>query len=168
MAHKQSKKTGEAVTYSQPFVAEIKKDGLTPRLVIQAKKFFFHQLNKFRDGERVTLMVTNHKLKRTLAQNAYYWGVYLPLIAEKTGEHDLDALHELFKGKFLTSGIRTVLGEKVRIKRSTTELGIGDFCRYILAIQQLTGVEAPPTENYGLGPLGVRDAEISTDEEVDG
>lgn len=163
MPKQTNKKIGEEVTFSQPFVAIIRRDSLTPRLVIQAKSFFYTQLNKFRDGEKVTLMVTNHKLKRTLAQNAYYWGVYLPLICSQTGEQDTEALHELFKGKFLTTGIKTVLGEKVRIKGSTTNLGRGDFSNYILAIQQLTGVMAPPTENYDLGPLSDGPEEISTD-----
>jgi hypothetical protein len=141
------------VTYSQPFAAIIKKDGLIPRLVIGSKKFFQHQLGKFKDGERVTLQLTNMKPKRTLQQNAYYWGAYLPLIAEQTGENDIDHLHELFKGKFLTKEIVEVLGEKVRIKGSTTKLSKGEFSNFITSIQLLTGIEPPPTENYGLESL---------------
>lgn len=148
----QNKKADE-VTFSQTFAAIVKRDGLTPRLVITAKRFFYHQLTKFKDGERVSLVLTNRKPKRTMAQNAYYWGAYLPMISEETGEQDMEALHELFKGKFLTKGIVTVLGERVRIKGSTANLGVGEFCDYILAIQQLTGVQAPPTENYDLDPL---------------
>lgn len=161
--NKKNKITGEEVTFSQPFAAIVRKDALQPRLVIQAKAWFYHQLGKFRDGEKISVVITNKKLKRTLAQNAYYWGVYLPLISSETGEQDIEALHELFKGKFLSRGIVTVLGEKVRLKGSTTELGIGDFNNYILAIQQLTGVMAPPTENYDLGPLSGEPDEISTD-----
>ncbi len=103
--------------------------------------------------EEVTLVIHNKKPKRTEQQNRYYWGVYLPLIAEETGEHDLDRLHELFKGKFLTQGVVEVLGEKVRMKKSTTELAIQEFSAYIMDIEALTGVKAPPTESYGLESL---------------
>ena len=141
----------DSITISQPFAAQIVKaqNGMS-RLEIQSQKYYQHQLNKFRPGEMVTLVVSNRRPKRTQQQNRYYWGVYLPLIASETGEADLDALHELFKGKFLTEGIVEVLGFKVRKKRSTTELGIGEFCQYIMDIQVLTGIEAPPTENFEL------------------
>lgn len=161
------------VTYSQPFLATIRRDGIFNRMVIKHERYYQDQLQKFRDGEEVTLTLTNKKQKRTLAQNAYYWGVYLPLIARETGENEIERLHELFKGKFLTKEIAVVLGEKVRIKKSTTEMGIGEFSRYMLSIQGLTGIEAPPTEDYNLLSLEkgakeldvdmVKDGEISTD-----
>lgn len=122
-------------------------------IVVQSKAWFENQLNKFRDGELVTLQITNRKPKRTTQQNRYYWGVYLPLIASETGEKDLDRLHELFKGKFLTTGVVEVLGHKVRMKKSTTELSVSDFSQYILDIETETGIAAPPTENYDLAPL---------------
>jgi len=145
----------ESITYSQPFAAMIKKsinDGRNS-LVVKSKAYYYHQLNKFKDGELVTLTVGNKRPKRTSQQNRYYWGVYLPLIAEETGEQNLDRLHTLFKGKFLTEEIVEVLGEKVRITKSTTKLGVADFCEYILAIQNETGIEAPPTESFDLVPL---------------
>lgn len=117
-------------------------------LTIKNKKYYQHELDKFKEGTIVTLDVSTRKLKRTEQQNKYYWGVYLPLIASETGEQDLDALHELFKGKFLTEGIVEVLGEKVRKKKSTTGLSIGEFCNYIMAIQNLTNIPAPPTDDY--------------------
>ena len=105
------------------------------------------------DGEKVTLEVHNRKAKRTEAQNRYYFGVYLPLIGKETGEHNIDRLHALFSGKFLTEMVVEVLGEKTRLKKSTTELGVGEFCEYIMNIESETGVAAPPTENYDLAPL---------------
>lgn len=152
---KQSKEpTPEGVTYTQTFGGTIRnRDDGTKELVVNSQRWYQHQLNKFRENEPVTLVIHNRRAKRTEQQNKYYWGAYLPLIAEETGEKDLDRLHELFKGKFLTEGVVEVLGEKVRMKRSTTELGVGDFCQYILDIQNLTNVEPPPTENYDLAPL---------------
>lgn len=127
-------------------------DGI-PKLAIKNKSYYLNELKKFSDGEDVSLLITNKKPKRTEQQNRYYWGVYLPLISEETGEQDLVRLHELFKGKFLTTEIIEVLGEKVRIKKSTTDLSIAEFCQYIMNIQELTGIIAPPTENYGLESL---------------
>lgn len=150
---REEKKIGDEVTITQSFAAQIFKEGGDARLQVKSNTFYIHQLNKFKNGEQVTLYVTNRRAKRTLSQNAYYWGVYLPLIAAETGEQNLDRLHELFKGLFLTKGIVEVLGRKVRIKGSTTNLSVGDFCDYIMKIQGETGVEAPPTENYGLEAL---------------
>lgn len=143
----------ESVTYSQSFAGVIKKDGPKAALVVKSQMWYQHQLGKFRDGEQVTLVIHNRRPKRTEQQNRYYWGVYLPLIASETGEADLDRLHELFKGKFLTSGVVEVLGQKVRMKKSTTSLSVSDFCQYILDIETDTQIAAPPTENWDLAPL---------------
>jgi hypothetical protein len=148
-------KDSMSITRSQPFAAKIVDgdDGVTHKLVVSSKAWYQHALNKFKVGEKVTLEIHNRKSKRTESQNRYYWGVYLPLIARETGEHNLDALHELFKGKFLTEGIVEVLGQKVRLKKSTTELAIGEFSEFIMNIEAETGIEAPPTENHDLDPL---------------
>jgi hypothetical protein len=170
---KSTPKESPTVTRSEQFAAVIRKNTGDPfdktgnnKLVVLSKAYYQHQLNKFKDGTKVTLEVHTRKPKRTLAQNAYYWGVYLPLIASETGERDLDALHELFKGKFLAEGIVEVLGEKVRKKKSTTELGVGEFCQYIIDIQNLTAIEAPPTENYELESLEDGIKKISTDSDL--
>src|SRR3990167_11251232 len=109
-----AKRDTESITRSQPFAARISKskvDG-SASIVVTSKRWYQHCINKFPDGESVTLEVHNRRPKRTEQQNRYYWGVYLPLISQETGERDLDALHELFKGKFLAQGIVEILGEK--------------------------------------------------------
>lgn len=151
---KQKSKDSMSITFSQPFAATIKqnKDG-KKALVPDSLMYFRHQLNKFKIGEKVTLEIHTRKAKRTERQNRYYWGVYLPLIASEKGEHDLDRLHELFRSKFLSEGVVEVLGQKVRMKKSTTALGIAEFSEYIMKIEAETDVEAPPTENWQLAPL---------------
>lgn len=109
-----------------------------------------HELNKYKAGEKVTCYYTNEQLKRTEAQNRYYWGVYLPMISAETG-NDIDDLHILFKGKFLSKGVVEVMGHKIRRAKSTTELSAGQFSEYIQRIEELTGVLAPPTEEYNFG-----------------
>ncbi len=152
------------VTQTQTFAGVIRKGpNGKKKLIVKSPRWYEFQISKFHDGEQVTLEVHNSKPKRSEQQNRYYWGAYLPLIAEERGEPDLDRLHELFKGKFLTKGIVEVLGEKVRMKKSTTELGVGDFCQYIINIEAMTGIQAPPTENYDL--ISLRDLkELSTSE----
>lgn len=120
------------------------------RIRIFHPSYYQHEINKLQDGERITIEIHNKRTRRSVAQNAYYWGVYLPIIAKETGESNIDRLHELFKGMFLTTEVAEVLGHKVRIKKSTTDLSIGEFSDYITKIEAETGVECPPTENYGL------------------
>ena len=144
----------DKIIYTQSFAGVIRKgEDRMNKLVVKSQRWYQHCLNKFKDGEVVSWMRHNEKPKRTERQNRYYWGVSLPLIAKEKNEPSLDRLHELFKGEFLTEGIVDVLGEQVRMKRSTTELGVGEFCDYILAIESLTEVEAPPTESWQLAPL---------------
>lgn len=150
-----SKEKPDGITYSNSFTAKVmtKTGERMKTLVVGSPRWYHNEIQKFKEGEQVTLMIHNRKPKRTEAQNRYYWGVYLPLIAKEKGEGDLDRLHELFKGKFLTQGVVEVLGEKVRMKKSTTDLSVSEFSEYIMNIEALTEVEAPPTENYGLAAL---------------
>lgn len=152
---KQKTKESITITYSEPFSATVeRKPGERHNsLKIASPVFYYHQLNKFKVGTKVTLELHTRKTKRTDQQNRYYWGVYLPLIAKETGNHNLDALHSLFSSLFLTEKVVEVMGRKVRIKKSTTALGVGEFCEYIMNIEAETGVEAPPTENWNLAPL---------------
>ncbi len=147
--------TNGSIIITQQFAAVIRgsQSEVKKSLVIRSPAFYQNELNKFTNGEEVSLLITNKKPKRTEQQNRYYWGVYLPLIANSTGERDIDRLHELFKGEFLTEAIVEVLGKKVRMKKSTTDLSISEFCEYIMAIEAETGVSAPPTENYQLVSL---------------
>lgn len=143
-----------AVTRTHPFAAQVRADPFGKnKLILKSTTYYQHQLNKFKDGEHVTFEIHNKKPKRTDQQNRYYWGAYLPLIAQEAGEPDMDALHELFKGKFLSSGIVEVLGFKTRKKKSTTDLSAAEFCEFITKIEDLTGIMAPPTENWDLAPL---------------
>lgn len=164
-------KDSASITRSQPFAGKIMKSKVDGKmsLVVISQRWYRHQLNKFKDGENVTLEIHTKKAKRTEQQNRYYWGCYLPLIAKETGEGDLDALHELFKGKFLAEGIVEVLGEKVRKKKSTTDLGVGEFCEFIMNIEAMTQVSAPPTENWELAPLqrGITKEEYEKNDSTD-
>ncbi len=164
---KQKSKESVSITYSEPFSAVI-VDGGGPwknKLQIVSREFYQHQINKFKVGTKVTIEIHTRKAKRSDQQNRYYWGVYLPLIAKETGNHNLDALHTLFSSLFLTEKVVEVMGRKVRIKKSTTALSVSEFIEYIMNIEAETGVEAPPTENYGLSPIRESNADIEYPED---
>lgn len=135
---------------TRSFDALITREGARTWFTVLHPEYLATELNKFKEGERVSVYVTNKKPKRTEQQNRYYWGVYLPAIAAETG-NDVDDLHALFKGLFLSKGIAMVLGHKVRKAKSTTELSTGKFLEYIQRIEQLTGVMAPPTDEFVMG-----------------
>lgn len=143
-----SKREQSYLTETKDFAGVIEKVGAGNKLRITSPDWYQDQINKFRDGEKVTLYISSRKPKRTLAQNSYYWGVYLPLVARETGEPSVERLHKLFAGMFLTEDIVEVLGHKVRMVKSTTVLSKNDFSEYIMKIEAETGVQAPPTENY--------------------
>jgi hypothetical protein len=73
----------------------------------------------------IELTVKKRTKKRTLSQNAYYWGVVVKMIAEETG-HDSDEIHELMKQMFLKDLIK-IKGEIYETVKSTTELETKGF-----------------------------------------
>lgn len=104
------------------------------------------------DGKEFALTIDERKPTRSENQNRYYW-LYLRVIASETGYTDGE-LHSMFKGKFLTKEIKEVMGQKVRITRSTTELTKSEFAEYILEIQNFTGILPPDTDNFFYGEYG--------------
>lgn len=109
------------------------------------KEKWHHFLRQF-EGKKVAVEITEKKSTRSQQQNSYYW-VYLQVIARETG-HSTDDLHELFKGKFLSKGIKEIFGEKVRSKVSTTNLSVGRFVEYLMEIEELTSIPLPDTTDY--------------------
>lgn len=98
------------------------------------------------EGKQVGIEIFVPKSIRTLQQNAYYW-VYLTQMSEQTG-HTKEDLHELFKDKFLTTGVKEIFGSKVNTKSSTTSLSVGKFVEYLMKIEELTGIALPDTTDY--------------------
>ena len=121
------------------------------RKEIEFNNFFYYQhfLNKYTNvGDKVTVTVTNKKPKRTVLQNAFLWAYYTH-IAEETG-HSPDEIHEWAKGKLLPSKVVEVMGDKVRMRGSTTDLSVSDFIEFIMRIEAETGITMPPLQNYDL------------------
>ncbi len=149
---------GKAYTYtSRSYAGVVVVDGSThkKRVKIKAPLYYENEINKLKPGDEVSIVLTNRRAKRTEAQNNYWWGVYLPaILAEGYGAGSALETHEDLARRFLTvKEWRNTHGQICYVRRSTTELTVGQFCDFIVNVHTETGVEPPPTENFGLAPL---------------
>ena len=87
------------------------------------------------NGKRIEMIIRPFRAKRTIPQNAYYWGVVLKTISKETG-YTSEELHEFFKRIFLKKEI--VIGGKVyEISISTRKLKKDQFSEYIEMIKAI-------------------------------
>lgn len=108
----------------------------------------YHNLLKKLNGQYAMMTIEPVSEKRTIKQNSYYWGVYLPLISDQTGD-DIHSLHEHFKNMFLKRDQEgTALGEKIELYKSTTELTTKEFTEFINQIEKRTGIPAPDSKLF--------------------
>lgn len=113
-----------------------------------SRPYYEHFVNKLLVGDKLSLSLTLNKPRRTENQNRYLWAYYTH-IALETG-HEPEEIHEWAKTKCLSSTIKEVFGDKVRMKKSTTDLSVSDFIEYVMKIEVETGIVMPPLINYGL------------------
>ena len=73
----------------------------------------------------VSFDVTAHRRKRSMSQNAYYWGVVVPIFGLEFG-YTSEETHQTFRGLFLAYEKN---GEK--FTKSTTELTTVEFEDYL-------------------------------------
>ncbi len=92
------------------------------------------------EGRRVRLTVEEVKRKRSNNQNAYYWGVVVPMVQELFKDAGTDAeaqdIHEFLKG--YVGGMRKVVvvkGKPYTILQSTASLGTIEFEDYLEKIR---------------------------------
>ncbi len=81
------------------------------------------------EGQMIDVWIDKQRKNRTLSQNAYYWGVIVPLICEEWGE-DKNTVHDYLKKRFLSyrKVIKTPKGEKmVELIGSTAKLNTSEF-----------------------------------------
>lgn len=108
----------------------------------------------------IRVTIQDYEKNRSLAQNAYYWGVVLPSISEhieaQTGEvWSCDELHEWYRDKFLPPRVVTICGEPKILRPSTASLKVKPFAEYLDRIIRycsinLGHVVPAPEEDVGL------------------
>ncbi len=98
------------------------------KLTLRNKELFDKYLLSLR-GE-CEIIVRKWRKRRSTKQNAYYFGVVIPLLCEYFGYTD-DEMHEALKIKFLSKE-----GVKLPTTRSTASLSTIEFEYYIAKIKQ--------------------------------
>jgi hypothetical protein len=85
------------------------------------------------NGKRIEMIIKPFRAKRTIPQNAYYWGVVLKTISKETG-YTSEELHEFFKRIFLKKEI-VIGGKTYETSISTRKLKTDQFSEYIEKIK---------------------------------
>jgi hypothetical protein len=83
------------------------------------------------DGSDVDLRLSKHRRVRSLSQNAYYWSVVIPLLAEHIG-YETEEMHDALKWRFLQKHD----GPLVTVRRST-DLDTAEFTEFIEQCRRL-------------------------------
>lgn len=98
-----------------------------------------HAIAKIGEGNEFQMTVEKRSLKRSLAENAYYWGVVVKMVSDQMGILPDDA-HEFMKRLFLKKGI-TWRGDRYEVTRSTASLSIAEFEDYCESCRNWASME---------------------------
>jgi len=93
---------------------------------IAAIRAFVEKFN----GRTVSVTWARPKSTRSIRQNAYYFGVVLTTIAQETGNDVMD-LHEAYKLMFITPTFVKLGDREIEVRRTTTDLGVTGFAKYV-------------------------------------
>jgi hypothetical protein len=124
------------MTFKLTYQGEVKEDGL---YIINRKRFDSELLNYL--GKRVEIEIRPKRKRRSVFQNAYYWGVVVPLV--KAGLNDigykigLEQTHELLKSKFhIVEYVNENTGEIIKAIGTTTDMTTSEMMDYFEEITQ--------------------------------
>jgi len=95
------------------------------KLFDHVKKAIALWCSTFKNGTHVDIVIRKHKAKRTNDQNAYYWGVVVPILADFFGHDNAEDMHEDLKQKF--NPVPSKLDPQTIIGGTTTKLSTVDF-----------------------------------------
>jgi len=87
----------------------------------------------------VELTIKQKRAQRSIRQNAYWWGVVVPLLSEHLG-YDKDEMHEALKYKFLRLDAEPDANGLVRM-RGTSTLNTKEFTDLIEEVVTWAGAE---------------------------
>lgn len=108
------------------------------KLHILNRKRLNQDLKDFKPCDVVVII--KKRGKRSLPQNAYYWGCVVKEIQirlkELGNEFDSDDIHEFLKQKFNKEQVVTKQGELLEIGKTTTELNKEEFSSYVDRIRE--------------------------------
>jgi len=111
----------------------------TGKLIIYARNEFDKWVIENK-GCSINLSVKSIKKKRSNLQNAYLWGVAIPLIQEAMNSFGNDftkeTVHEFLKKEFNSKEVEVNDGYYINVPDSTTNMSTTDFMDYIIKIQK--------------------------------
>lgn len=97
------------------------------------KRKFFAILKELK-GKHI-ISIEKSRQSRSLAQNKYYWGVIIPMLASEFG-YFKDEMHEILRRKFISyTKENPYTGEVEMFARSTTKLSTIDMEIYLECIR---------------------------------
>uniref|UniRef100_A0A6H1ZGS4 Uncharacterized protein n=1 Tax=viral metagenome TaxID=1070528 RepID=A0A6H1ZGS4_9ZZZZ len=76
-------------------------------------------------GKEVDIVIKKHRKDRTNDQNAYYWGVVVPILADYFGHDNPEDMHEDLKLEF--NPIESKIEPGKRIGGTTTNMSTEEF-----------------------------------------
>ena len=97
------------------------------KLVLENRSQFNHFVSKY-EGKELAIIIKKSSLIRTKAENAYYWGVIVRMVADEMAVLP-DEAHDFLKSKFLKVGVE-VNGKRYEITKSTASLSVDEFEEY--------------------------------------
>ena len=97
------------------------------KVIFEDKGKFQQYLQKL-EGQKVNVSVGKPQDQRTKAENNYYWGVIVQIVADELGLIP-DEAHELLKSFFLKKGIE-YKGKRWEVIGSTAKLSVKEFEEY--------------------------------------
>lgn len=109
------------------------------KLHILNKNRMEDDLRQFKNGD--VQIIIKRRGKRSLPQNAYYWGCIIEEIKynllDRGYRHTAEEIHEFLKQKFNYEPIVIeATGERIDIGQSTTEMNKDDFSVYVDRIKE--------------------------------
>lgn len=126
------------------FQAKITEENGRKKLIFSSPQYYKFMIQRFKVGEDITVSLENKKSQRSLRQNAYWWGVCYPVIAETTG-HTVEEIHEIMKQMFLPKKFLAIKGIEFEIPKSSKKLTISEGVEYTDKIRNFSAqeLEAP-------------------------
>lgn len=95
------------------------------KMLDREKKAFVRWCATFPNGTKLDITARKHKSKRTNDQNAYYWGVVIPILADYFGHDNPESMHEDLKREF--NPVQSKIDPEKTIGGTTTKLSTVDF-----------------------------------------
>ena len=119
-------------------IADIRIENGT--LKFKQRSTVLSDIAQMRDGEYV-MTIERKRRKRSLMQNAYYWGVVVPLVKEGLLDigyrMTMEDTHEFLKGRFnIVEKVNEKTGEILKSVGSTSQMTTSQMMDYFAEITQ--------------------------------